>query len=129
MKTAVMVIFLASSAFAQSPALIPHAQPACGPMAAQFQIKTDNSPTQEAQVEGGKALVYVAEDQKYKAVRDVTVRIGIGAWIGATRGDSYLYFSVEPGEHHLCVDWISEFLPSGRSVALFGLTAEPGKVY
>lgn len=130
MKSALLVIFLASSAFCQSPASIPSAQPACGPMPAQFQIKTGAGQPLEPQVESGRALIYVVEDQKYKAVKDVTVRIGVdGAWIGATRGDSYLYFSLEPGEHHLCVDWLSDFLPSGRAVSRFGFTAEPRHVY
>jgi len=53
-------------------------------MPVQFQIKTDAARPPEPQVEGGKALIYVVEDQKYKAVRDVTVRIGLdGAWVGA----------------------------------------------
>jgi uncharacterized protein DUF2846 len=128
MKTASVVMFLASSAFAQNPALVPHAQPACGAANVEFQTKPDASQRPDPQLEAGKALIYVMEDQKFKFVRDITVRIGLdGAWVGATRGSSYLFFSVEPGEHHLCADWMSNF--AGRLVSLFGLTAEAGKVY
>lgn len=74
--------------------------------------------------------MYVILDQKFQAVRAVTARVGIdGAWVGADRGDSYLFFSTEPGEHHLCTDWMSDFLPTGRLVSLANFTAEPGKVY
>jgi hypothetical protein len=58
------------------------------------------------------------------------VRVGLdGDWAGATRGDSYLSFAVEPGEHHLCVDFLSEFLEPGRLVPVYGFTAQPGKTY
>jgi len=128
MKPALVMILLGSCALAQDPALVPHAQPACGPMNVQFQVKTDASQHPDPQVDGGKALVYVVEDQKFKAVREATVRVGVdGTWVGATRGSSYLFFMLEPGEHHLCVDWTAAFV--GRLVSLFGLTAEAGKVY
>jgi hypothetical protein len=117
--------------------LSPKTQTACrirnlpvGPPNAEFQIKMDNTQSPGFQPESGKALVYVAEDQKFQAAKEVTARIGVdGAWVGATRGNSYLFFSAEPGEHHLCADWRSSFLARGRLVSLFGFTAEAGKVY
>jgi hypothetical protein len=130
MKTAFAVIFLASSLFSQVAAVPPQIQPACGPANLQFRTTTDVSPPPDPQLEAGKALVYVVEDQRFKGIRDATARVGVdGAWVGATRGDSYLFFSVEPGEHHLCADWVSSLVPGGRAVALYGFTAEPGKVY
>jgi hypothetical protein len=130
MKAAFVVIFLAPSIFAQNPDQVPHAQPACGPPNVEFQIKMDNSRSLDFQAESGKALVYVAEDQKFHAAKEVTARIGLdGVWVGATRGDSYIFFSVDPGEHHLCADWRSTLLSDGRRVSLFGFTAEAGKVY
>jgi hypothetical protein len=101
-------------------------------MDVQFQIKMDESQQPNVQVEPGKARVYIIEEQRFKAAKEVTVRIGLdGAWVGATRGNSYLFFSVEPGEHHLCAGMMPGFLrPSGRlGLALFGLTTEAGKVY
>lgn len=130
MKTAFVVIFLASFAFAQNPDRVPHAQPACGPLNAEFQTKINYNQAPDFQPESGKALVYVAEDQKYHAARDVTARIGLdGAWVGATHGNSYIFFSVDAGEHHLCADWRSSFLAAGGLVSLFGFTAEAGKIY
>ncbi len=39
-----------------------------------------------------------------------TIRLGMdGHWMGAIRGASYLFFSAEPGEHHLCAQWQSRF--------------------
>ncbi|MGC2287133.1 MAG: hypothetical protein WA542_17905 [Candidatus Acidiferrum sp.] len=84
----------------------------------------------ETQVAPGKVLIYLVEEQKLRVFRDVTVRVRLdGKWVGATRGTSYLSFVVEPGEHHLCVDFRSEFLEPGRLVSLYGFTAEAGKIY
>lgn len=84
----------------------------------------------ETEVDPGKALIYLIEEQKLRVFRDVTVRVGLdGKWVGAIRGTSYLSFAVEPGEHHLCVDFPSEFLEPGRLVSLYGFTAQAGKTY
>jgi hypothetical protein len=94
-----------------------------------FQTVSDAQPP-DPQLEAGKALVYVIEDQRFKGIRDATARVGVdGAWVGATRGDSYLFFTVEPGDHHLCADWVSSLVPGGRAVALYGFTAEAGRIY
>jgi hypothetical protein len=130
MKTAVALILFAASAFAQDQSTIAAAESACGPRDVEFHIKTDNSHHPVFRPDAGKALVYVVEEQKFKAVKDVTARVGLdGAWMGANHGNSYLFFSVDPGEHHLCADWTSSFLPDGRLVSLANLTAEAGKVY
>ncbi len=128
MRIALAFIFLASSAFAQDLS-VAAAESACGPPNVEFRVKT-NTDLSPMQLESGKALVYIVEDQKFKAINDVTIRVGLdGNWIGANHGNSYLFFSVEPGEHHLCVDWLSSFVSGGRLVSLANLTAEPGKVY
>ena len=130
MRTALVVILFAVSAFAQDQSAIAAAESACGPKDVEFHIKTDISHHPVFQPDAGKALVFVVEDQKFKAVKEVTARVGLdGAWVGATHGNSHLFFSVEPGEHHLCADWMSSFLPDGRLVTLANFTAEPGKVY
>lgn len=128
MKTLFVVVLLAVSAYSQE-LTIAAAESACGPRNMQFRIET-GAPSADAQVEPGKALVYVVEEQKFKALREVTVRMALdGTWVGANRGNTYLVFSVDPGEHHLCTDWVSDFLPSGRLVSLANFTAEPDKVY
>lgn len=99
-------------------------------MGVQFQVRIGASQQPDLHIDPAKALVYVIEDQRFRFVRDVTVRIGVdGAWVGATRGDSYLSLQLEPGEHHLCADMTPSHLPSTGLVSLFGLTIEAGKVY
>ncbi|MGA9305386.1 MAG: DUF2846 domain-containing protein [Candidatus Sulfotelmatobacter sp.] len=136
MKSALAILLLISACIFSVSACgqdlsVASAQKACGPSTTEFSIKINDEASRSIeQPIPGKALVFIIEDQKYKAVRDVTTRVGLdGAWIGANRGNSYLYFSVEPGEHHLCTDWISEWLPGGRLVSLSVLNAEAGKVY
>ncbi len=129
MKTVLVVFLLSVSAFAQDLS-VAAAESACGPSNVQFAIKIDANGHQLEPPNPGKALVYVVEDQKFKVVNDVTTRVGMdGTWVGANRGNSYFSFSVEPGKHHLCADWISGFLPGGRLVALTSFTAESGAVY
>jgi hypothetical protein len=121
---------IAASVSAQNSAPAPVPQSACGPTNVKFQINIDDGHSPNPKVEPGKALVFVIEDQQYTGANDVTVRVGLdGAWVGATQGDSYLFFTVEPGEHHLCVDIRPGMLSPGRLVSLFGLTAEEGSVY
>jgi len=129
MKSALtLVLFLAASAFAQNTP--PRAQTACGPLDNQFDAHAASQPA--VQPEPGKALVYVAEDFR-KAPGEVgnpTLRVGMdGTWLGATRENSYLAFTVEPGEHHLCTSWQSRWQRLSRLIAFAGFTAEPGKVY
>lgn len=130
MKFAFVVLLITVSAIAQDQSAVSSAESACGPLTAEFQTKIDNSQHPVAQPAPGKATVYVILDQKFQAVRAVTARVAIdGAWAGANRGSSYLFFQTEPGEHHLCTDWISTLLPSGRLVSLANFTAEADGVY
>ncbi len=122
------VLALATSAFTQNNASPVQSQAACGPLDA-----TQAAPGQStAQLQPGKALVYVAEDFR-KAPGEIgnpTLRVGMdGAWVGATRANSYLSFTVEPGEHHLCTSWQSRWQRLSKLAAFAGFTAEPGKVY
>ena len=130
MKTALAVILFAVSTVTQDPSAIEAAEAACGPYNLEFRIKIDNSQHPLIQPDPSKAVVYVSLDQRFQAIRAVTARIGIdGAWVGANRGNSYLFFSAAPGEHHLCTDWMSDLLPGGRLVSVANFTAEAGKVY
>ena len=43
--------------------------------------------------------------------------------------NSYIAFSVDPGEHHLCTNWQSHFKRLSREAAFTGFTAEEGKTY
>ena len=123
MRIALVLLLFAVSACAQD-AAVSAAESACGPSNAEFRISQDRSQHPVPNPDEGKALVYVVLDQKYVHVRDVTSRVGLdGAWVGANRGNSHLFFSVGPGEHHLCTDWTSKL------VSLANFTAETCKVY
>ena len=131
MKTLVAVMLFAVYGFAQQSSTPPQFHEACGPLKVNFEtsISTSRPPTQP---EPGKALVFVAEDFQTigATVGAPTFKIGLdGAWAGATHGSSYLVFSVDPGEHHLCVRWQSHVGWVSRLVSFARLTAEPGKTY
>jgi hypothetical protein len=127
---ALVLFFLALSAFAQNTTLA-QSEAACGPLDAKFDAQT--VATQPApQPDASKALVYVAEDfsKGPGELGNPTLRVGMdGAWMGATRTNSYLSFAVEPGEHHLCSSWQSRWQRLSKLAAFSAFTAEAGKVY
>lgn len=148
MKNAVAVILLSAAAlFAQDqpavsqpavnqPAVnqptVSHARASCGSGNIQFEVKTEKADKSHhpAQPAPDKALAYVVENRRAGCfLCDTTTRIGLdGAWVGATRDNSYFSFSVEPGEHHLCADL--QFVPSSsETTSLASFTAEAGKTY
>jgi hypothetical protein len=130
-----LVVILAASAFAQSavsqtPSKLPQAvAPGCGAFDVNFAVKRHNGEHPFIQAAAGKALVYFIEDDKqFYGLNDPTTRAGLdGKWVGATHGSSYFYFSVPPGEHHLCASW------QGKDQQYFStvvpLKAEAGKSY
>lgn len=131
MKTLLVVLFFAISAFSQettSPTL-PHG--ACG--APNVNFETDTSSAQApVQPEAGKALVYVVEDYPKiePSIGAPTIRVGMdGNWLGATHGSSYLFFMVDPGEHHLCVKWQSHLGRLSKLESFVHVNAEAGKTY
>src|SRR5580692_5332932 len=124
MKSAVIVLLLAGSAFAQKPSGVP--TPACGPISATFQVKLDKSQHTLAQPDSGRALVYFIQEKGIDAFA-VTTAIGIdGAPVGANKNSSYFSVSVEPGEHHVCA-YVQSF--RGHPKGLVHFMAEAGKVY
>jgi hypothetical protein len=101
----------------------------CGPIDLKFDVK----PSKErppVQPEPGKALVYFVEQDLNLAIVTHTSRADIdGSSMGATYGNSYFYFSVEPGVHHLCAS--TQFGGSSRDslTAVAHFTAEAGRIY
>jgi len=112
MKTALalLLVLLPAPALAQATATATAASAGCGDSAAKFDVKNDRHKHPLRQPAEGKALVYFLEDDSmFASVFKPTTRVGVdGSWVGATHGDSYFYFSVDPGEHHLCAGWQSE---------------------
>jgi hypothetical protein len=131
MSSFLVVFLFAFSTFALDPAALASPQSACGQSDVRFDIKKDNG-EHVAQAEAGKALVYVIQDEDHPDCLkcDVTTRVGLdGSWLGATNGDSYFFFSVDPGEHHLCANRQPEIGVSTKPIALLSFAAEPGKAY
>ena len=117
--------FLASPVFAQDPSA---GSGGCGPNEGQYDVSTDKKNHPAAQPESGKALVYVIEDME----GGPTMRVGLdGSWIGANKGKSYFFFSVEPGDHQLCTNWQSGVFKktAERIGSATGVNVEGGKVY
>lgn len=124
-----MTLFTAS-AFAQDTPSPAASQGACGPKEVRFDAQT--SPGKPISLEQGKALVYVSEVFKKVPgeIGNPTIRVGLdGVWMGATRANSYISFSVDPGEHHLCTNWQSHLKRLSREASFTNFTAEAGKTY
>jgi hypothetical protein len=128
LKAILAALFFASPLLAQDQAATALAVAGCGPDQIQFDVKTDKNQHPSAQPESGKALVYV-----FNVVADMgstTMRVGLdGAWLGANHGQSYFFFSVDPGNHHLCTNWQSTFKRISKLGSAANLSAEAGRVY
>jgi hypothetical protein len=132
MRFTILLLLLATSAFVQNHSASPAVPASCGSVDVQFDVKHDSSKHSLAQPEPGKALVYVFEEfsESQTGFITPTIRLGLnGAWIGATRGSSYLSFSVAPGEHHLCANGQSSYSDISNQFSLASFAAEGGKVY
>jgi hypothetical protein len=130
-KVLTVLFLFAAPAFAQDAAGTAVAPGGCGLDNAKFEVKTEKQHPL-GQPQAGKALVYLIEDDtEYGSFPRPTVRAGVdGVWVGATHGDSYFSFTVDPGEHHLCASWQTEVaLGHGHPTAAAHLSAEAGVVY
>jgi hypothetical protein len=124
MKTMIATFFLSlisCCAFAQDKAAIADAEAGCGPDNIELSVTTDESKHPAPTPENGKALIYVVQ----RATG--TFKFGAdGNWLGALKGGTYFYASVEPGEHHLCV---RGHLPLWKGLSLHGLKAKAGETH
>jgi hypothetical protein len=135
-KPALVVLLFATlvfstSAFAQDQSPLAAAEAACGPKEVKFDAHTATSQPL-AQPEAGKGLVYVVEefDKLPGQIARPTLRVGVdGKWAGADTGNSYISFSVDPGEHHLCTNWQSRLKQLSNLAAFTSFTADSGKTY
>jgi len=106
----------------------------CGDDKTQFDVKTQkHQPTPAPPAEGKAQIVFIEAMDKNLACWSCgapTSRFGIdGAWVGATKGNSYFAIDVTPGEHHLCTDWQSTFRRIDEKVGMTDFVAEAGKTY
>jgi hypothetical protein len=128
------VFCFAQTSFAQDSSPLAAAEAACGPQDAQFDARAAKTQAEQspAQPAPGKSLVYVVEvfDKAQNQIAKPTLRVGLdGKWVGADKSNSYLAFSVDPGEHHLCTRWQSSWKRFSSKAAFASLTADPGRVY
>ena len=122
MKRALVVLFFAASAFAQTPP--GSTTSACGPKDASFDVKLDKTQHTLGRPDPGKALVYFIQEKGSDAL------IGVdGTWVGQTKKSSYFAVSVEPGEHHVCADVHTPRGIPGVPLGFLHFTAEAGNVY
>ncbi|HTV82154.1 MAG TPA: hypothetical protein VME18_05850 [Acidobacteriaceae bacterium] len=122
-------LLVVTSAAAQDTPAVKQAEAACGSFRQSFRVDTSGAANVLAPAQAGKVQVYVIEDWDPidgGRINRPTVRVGMdGHWMGATQSDSYLYFSADPGQHHLCVNWKSGAGTVKNLVALFELDAKP----
>ena len=128
-----LLMVCAVPAMAQDRSADLRAAAGCGPAATEFSVKVNKNQHVVTQPEPGKALVYVIAqenpDDSYN-IGDITTRVGLdGTWVGANYGESYLSFSLAPGEHHVCVDWQSSLASRQQLSGAAELTADAGKTY
>lgn len=132
MKAALVLFLLAAPALAQNKPTDPPVAPGCGTDDAKFDVKTHKRQHPAGKPDSEKALVYfIEDDSNYNSIFKPTIRAGLdGGWVGATHGNSYFYFSLAPGEHHLCASWQPvDDSEKSRARALAHFTAEAGHVY
>jgi hypothetical protein len=137
MKFRLLVILLCASllpavqARAKDKIVLPDS---CGDEGIKFEVKTLKEQPLPAPPSGGKAqIIFIGEGHAF--VRDFTYqtyRYGLnGAWVGGNYDDSYFAITVDPGVHHLCVNWQDKKKPAeaARYSAVDSFTSEPGKTY
>jgi len=130
MKILILLLMLATPAFAQ----LPDARTAAGCGGDfKFQLKTVKSNHTISRPEPGKAMIYVIETVQQNLFCigkcQSTVRIGVDArWVAGVKHDSYAFFSIDPGEHHVCADWKSH-IKSAVKLSALTVQAEPGMTY
>jgi hypothetical protein len=100
----ISILFLMLVAAAGAEAQSAPAESACGKPNIKFEVKT--SPVASPGAEPDKAIVFfIEQDLTTRVYVTPSTRLGMdGEWLGATSGNSYAFFAVSPGVHHLCAD-------------------------
>ena len=103
-KPILAVLLFAAPMFAQDPGAVALAVAGCGPSDVEFKVKVDKKHHPLPQPDPGKSAVVVLSQIGGVCIGPcITTRVGIdGAWVGANQGRSYLFSSIEPGDHHVC---------------------------
>jgi hypothetical protein len=130
-KIALLILcasMLASVQALAKPAILPDA---CGDDAVKFDAKLENNNPGLPALADGKALIVFVETMPNEMKLQTTTRFGLdGAWVGATKSDSFFVVEVTPGVHNLCASMQSAPSRMKREFTqMASLTAEAGKVY
>lgn len=133
MKQAKAVFFVCMVFFLGNQLRAANLPDACGDDHAHFDVKTDKNAQAPALPAAGKAQVVVIERIDAPGClgcHEFAPRIAVdGSWVGATRGDSYFAFDVDPGAHSVCADWKSLSAAPGKHIGVASFSAEPGQTY
>ncbi len=129
-----LALVSAAPVFAQNQPIDARAAAGCGPADIKFDVKTDKKQHPVTPPGPGKAMVYVIEEERMgpdmNEIGHVTTRVGLdGNWVGANNGASFLSYTVEPGNHHVCSDWQTNSKADQKLSAAAELAAEAGKAY
>jgi hypothetical protein len=90
-------ILVPLSAIAQSQPTPGVGTPGCGPADMRFEVRTSKYQNPPNKADAGKA--FLQDDTNFNSRPRPSTLVGLdGQWIGATNGNSYFYFSVDPGE-------------------------------
>jgi hypothetical protein len=101
----------------------------CGDAKTVIDVSTHKHGPATEEPEAGKARVVFIETAD-KHAQPVTTRVAMdGTWVGANQGNSYFESTIDPGEHHVCVDWQLNRRFIKDDAGFDVLKAEPGKVY
>ncbi len=126
-----LLVFLPAGTVSSSATTLPDA---CGSDKVQFDVKTaKNQPAPAPPADGKAQIVFIEAMDKNLACWSCgtpSSRFGLdGAWVGATKGDSYFSVDVTPGEHHLCADWQSSFGRLKKMLGMADFNAKAGETY
>jgi hypothetical protein len=104
----------------------------CGDDKVKFSVKPGDPQPAPALPPAGKAqIVFIENLEEYGMyMTEPSTRFGVdGTWVGANKGNSYFVSAVDPGMHHLCVNWQSSKESESSKVSMASFTAEANKVY
>lgn len=135
----VMLLFLAlvgvsTTVHAENAPSEKQAESACGDSHVNFKVARNPKDHPLAPEVNGKSQVYVIEEYLFPqsvfghfGAPTPTIRIGMdGRWMGADQDNSYIFFPVDAGNHHLCIQWQSKLKRFSEEVSLTGFKADTG---
>lgn len=128
MKASVMMsifsLLIATVAAAQSTSVAS----ACGQPTVKFDVKPASAVSPASEPDKA-VIVFIERDLTTRTFVTPSTRLGMdGEWLGANKGDSYSFFVVTPGVHHLCA--VTKFGGvGGAGQAFLHFNAEPGTTY